>query len=398
MISSRFRGDNSDPRKILILEAIPKGSRFGREIRNISEAIKRSRYRDRFTIEIHTAVRPRDIRRAIIEKAPYIVHFCGHGTEQGCLVLEDDEGCPKLVTSDALASLFKLSQDSVQCVLLNACFSDKPAAHISQYIDYTIGMNREVADEAAIAFSEGFYDALGEYEDSLSHIALFRKAFDVGLNAIELEGFEGQNPIFRSKHSRVEIRRIEIGSNLPNHSNGPLPPPSPPPPSSKVIGRYSELRKFLQMEQWKEADTETTRMLLEITGRQKAGWLRVEDIKPSLCSDLRVIDNLWQFFSQNRFGFSIQRDVWLSVGGQRGQFNADIFLKFGNHVGWSVDNEWLCYGDLFTVDAVDGHFPSFRITETVDRSDWLSLLKDNFKSFLPVIEQCLISKFQRLGY
>jgi hypothetical protein len=77
---------------ILILTAIPHGLRLDKEIRSIEEAIRRAVKRDLFKITLRTAVRPQDIRRAIAEEQPQIVHFCGHGLEDGSLVLEDDGG------------------------------------------------------------------------------------------------------------------------------------------------------------------------------------------------------------------------------------------------------------------------------------------------------------------
>ena len=61
-----------------------------------------------FDVDIRTAVQPQDIRRAIAEEKPTIVHFCGHGLSDGSLLLEDDGGNPKAVSPEGLASLFEL--------------------------------------------------------------------------------------------------------------------------------------------------------------------------------------------------------------------------------------------------------------------------------------------------
>ena len=37
--------------------------------------------------------------------------------------------------------------------MLNACFSESQAALIAKYIDWVVGMKREVEDEAAIVFA-----------------------------------------------------------------------------------------------------------------------------------------------------------------------------------------------------------------------------------------------------
>lgn len=144
---------NIQQQRILILAAIPHGLRLDREIREIEEAIRRATKRDLFEICIKTAVRPQDIRRAIAEERPFIVHFCGHGLEDGSLLLEDDGGNNKPVPPEGLASLFKLHTDYVNCVLLNACYSAKPAHAISQHINYAIGMNQPIGDKAAMGAS-----------------------------------------------------------------------------------------------------------------------------------------------------------------------------------------------------------------------------------------------------
>jgi hypothetical protein len=184
--------------KILILTAIPHGLRLDKEIREIESAIRRATNRDLFEIRIRTAVRPQDIRRSIAEEQPQIVHFCGHGLSDGSLLLEDDGGNNKPVAPEGLASLFKLHSDYVKCVLLNACYSEKTAVAISQYINYTIGMNQPIEDKAAIAFAQGFYDGLG-FKNS-GNQDLFQRAFDEGMVAIQMENLsQGSIPVLKKK-------------------------------------------------------------------------------------------------------------------------------------------------------------------------------------------------------
>jgi hypothetical protein len=67
-------------------------------------------------------------------------------------------GQAKFVDAEALAGLFKLFADRVQCVILNACYSEVQAEAIARYIPYVIGMSEAIGDRAAIEFSVGFYD------------------------------------------------------------------------------------------------------------------------------------------------------------------------------------------------------------------------------------------------
>ncbi len=171
--------------KILILAAIPGKLRLDKEIREIEDSVRRANKRDLFDIKTRTAVRAQDIRRAIAEEKPQIVHFCGHGLEDGSLLLEDEEGHNKSVSPEGLASLFQLHANYVNCVLINACYSAKTAEAIRKYINYAIGMNQPIGDKAAIAFAQGFYDGLGYAIPDNQDV--FQRAFEEGKVAIQLE-------------------------------------------------------------------------------------------------------------------------------------------------------------------------------------------------------------------
>ena len=139
-------------KKILIIAANPRGTsqlRLDQEIRDVEESIRRSQFRDQFEIKQRFAARPIDLRQALLDVKHHIVHFCGHGEEKSGLVLEDITGHPQFVSSEALSSLFQLFADSVECVLLNACYSQEQADAIVQHINYVIGMSHEIRDDAA---------------------------------------------------------------------------------------------------------------------------------------------------------------------------------------------------------------------------------------------------------
>jgi formylglycine-generating enzyme required for sulfatase activity len=149
---------------ILVLAANPKGTpplRLDQEIREIDNGLQRARRRDEFVLKQVWAVRPVDVRRAMLDAKPNIVHFCGHGEGEEGIAFEDDMGNVKLVNAEALAEFFDLFADSVECVVLNACYSEVQAEAIAQYIDHVIGMKKGIGDTAAIEFAVAFYDALG---------------------------------------------------------------------------------------------------------------------------------------------------------------------------------------------------------------------------------------------
>jgi hypothetical protein len=124
-------------KKILILSANPKTTtrlRLDEEIREIKEGLQRAKYRSQFEMEPILAVRHRDFQRALLDYKPQIVHFTGHGNKEGLLV-EDEVGFGKLFSSKALAELFKLCSNDVECVILSACYSAPHANAINRHIN-----------------------------------------------------------------------------------------------------------------------------------------------------------------------------------------------------------------------------------------------------------------------
>jgi hypothetical protein len=149
---------------ILFLAADPthlSHLRLGKEFREIEEQLALSKQYAHFNLALpQLSLRSKDIARTLFNTKPNIVHFSGHGSIKGELCFEDETGQPHFVRPEALAALFALFTDQVNCVLLNACYSYIQAKAIGAHINYVIGMNSEIGDKAAIAFALGFYQAL----------------------------------------------------------------------------------------------------------------------------------------------------------------------------------------------------------------------------------------------
>ena len=173
------------PITILFLSADPTNasrSRLGEEFREIDEQLTLAKQRERFKLALpRLSLRPKDIARALLNVQPQIVHFSGHGTPEGALCFEDESGRAHFVQPEALAALFKQFTDQTKCVILNACYAEDQARAIAKHIDYVIGMRQEISDKAAIAFSVGFYQALGAGKT-------IEEAFEFGRAQIMLQG------------------------------------------------------------------------------------------------------------------------------------------------------------------------------------------------------------------
>ncbi|UCJ13811.1 MAG: protein kinase [Phormidium sp. PBR-2020] len=85
--------------------------------------------------------------------------------------------------------------------------------------------------------------------------------------------------------------------------------------SSERAGiNYYKLRDLLAAKRWGDADRETAERMCEVMGRADEGWLRAEDIERFPCKDLKIIDTLWVHYSQGKFGFSVQKKIWIECG------------------------------------------------------------------------------------
>ncbi|MFH7025044.1 MAG: CHAT domain-containing protein [Heteroscytonema crispum UTEX LB 1556] len=188
--------NNPQVKKILVLAANPKQTvrlRVDEEVRDIKEGLLRSRFRDKFELRYEEAVRPRDIRRAVLNFRPNIIHFSGHGDKTDGLLFEDETGNSQFVTGEALAGLFEQFSQQIECVLMNACYSEVQADAIVQHINYVIGMNAPIHDRDAIEFAVGFYDALAAYNPEYDKNTPFEFAFNIACNSIKLAGVSGNN-------------------------------------------------------------------------------------------------------------------------------------------------------------------------------------------------------------
>ena len=226
---------NTSIKTILILAANPKTTsrlRLDEEIREIDDGLKNSEY---FRLVTKLAVRQRDFYRAILEYQPQIIHFCGHGNGDNGLVLEDEYGYKQLVSSESLAGLFKHFKNHVECVVLNACYSEVQAEAIYQHINCVVGMNYQIGDKAAIKFATGFYDALTNgrnYQDS----------FEFGKNALDLENIpESGIPQIKIKDISQSLLDLNSTDNS-NHKSNFEPIKNIPNRGSKnFVGRQDEL-------------------------------------------------------------------------------------------------------------------------------------------------------------
>ena len=145
---------------ILILSANPLETdrlQIEEEVRLINDRLQESEPGRKYRVESEWAVRATDLSKFLLEHQPTVVHFSGHGSPTGDIVLENEIGEAAKVPVDVLASLFDILKSSTECVVLNACYSLEQASAVARYVTCVIGMDKTIGDLSALRFAGGFY-------------------------------------------------------------------------------------------------------------------------------------------------------------------------------------------------------------------------------------------------
>lgn len=128
------------------------------------------------------------------------------------------------------------------------------------------------------------------------------------------------------------------------------------------IYRYQPLKKYLEVGNFRQADTETVRVIQAILGRDDLEEIGPELVENFPCNALQTIDRLWRKYSRDRFGFSRQLETYQGVGGTLESTIAqdrDLVEAWGKELGWRENNAWVKCRDLpYTLEAPIGCHPA----------------------------------------
>lgn len=98
-----------------------------------------------------------------------------------------------VVAVQSLANLISARRHQIQCVVLNACFTNTEAEVLLQHVPYLIATTAAINDDAAIAFATGFYQGLAGGDD-------LGEAFNVGWALVKTQLPDMQ------EHRKLELR------------------------------------------------------------------------------------------------------------------------------------------------------------------------------------------------
>lgn len=118
---------------------------------------------------------------------------------------------------------------------------------------------------------------------------------------------------------------------------------------------YTLLRDLLAAGEWQKADDETRLKLCQLAGEDAEAreWVYFSEVKDIPATDLRTMDKLWTTYSRGRYGFSVQRQLWLAEKRRWGPF----FARVGWTQGPSKAYRKFPSEFLWQADAPKGHLP-----------------------------------------
>jgi hypothetical protein len=116
---------------------------------------------------------------------------------------------------------------------------------------------------------------------------------------------------------------------------------------------YSEIQRCLGEQDFEAADRLTLQKMCELAGPNavKRKWLYFTEVNAFPVVDLQTLDQLWLLYSEGKFGFSRQRELWLGVG--------QNWERLWPKIDWKQGNIWTRYPKEFTwnLTAPVGHLP-----------------------------------------
>src|SRR5262249_10037070 len=131
----------------------------------------------------------------------HVIHFIGHGgydqdADEGMLAMVRPDGRRELVGAARFADLLGEAQPTPRLVMLNSCSSGESGAHdlfsstgatlVRNGVRAVVAMQFAVSDEAALAFSRGFYVSLAARRGVDEAVRSGRRAI-LGLSGRTLE-------------------------------------------------------------------------------------------------------------------------------------------------------------------------------------------------------------------
>ncbi|MBT9315202.1 GUN4 domain-containing protein [Leptothoe spongobia] len=128
---------------------------------------------------------------------------------------------------------------------------------------------------------------------------------------------------------------------------------------------YGQLEQYMVEGNWKAADQYTYRLMIQVLGKSYGQGFTAKELLTFPCQDLLRIDGLWVKYSDGKFGFSVQKEIWVQCGGKLdGKWTSEAYesyKKFRIAVGWYQDDKFIGYENLEfnSTDSPLAHLPGW---------------------------------------
>lgn len=125
-------------------------------------------------------------------------------------------------------------------------------------------------------------------------------------------------------------------------------------PASAQNIDYSDLQMLLVRQDYQAADKLTMEKLCELAGENavKRKWVYFSEVSQLPALDLQTVDTLWRLYSEDKFGWSKQRELWLRLGQDWERLWTQLIWKSGEGVWTRYPNEF-----IWDLSAPVGHLP-----------------------------------------
>ncbi|MEO1743132.1 MAG: GUN4 domain-containing protein [Cyanobacteria bacterium J06629_9] len=124
---------------------------------------------------------------------------------------------------------------------------------------------------------------------------------------------------------------------------------------------YTQLEQYMVDGDWKAADQYTYRMLYQVLKKPHKSGFNPRELLNFPCEDLVRIDGLWVQHSQGKFGFSVQKDLWVECGGKLdGKWDFETYKKLSDRMGWRIDGKFRFDQISYELkdSSIPGHLPA----------------------------------------
>lgn len=151
---------------------------------------------------------------------------------------------------------------------------------------------------------------------------------------------------------QIALERVQRRSPLEQLNQLFGKTPDVPLPSDVGLD-YHDLWNALRRRQWEIGDRLTHQLLCRAARGTSGGHLGPRDIEALPCTDLQTLDYLWRRYSGDRFGFSVQQQLYQQAGRDYPLFCATVGWKLSASRSPSLEF-------TYHLKAPVGHLPSRR--------------------------------------